>query len=441
MTTGDGTWHSRDSEMSAIGCALLKPATLEEMRSVVSPDDFHGLRTRQAWEAICSMYAAGQPVDSLLLYDRLRAAHGEYPVEILADALESVPTLVHAVNYASGVDGFARKRKVRSVLVGALDALASAMPDDCRELATSVRMELGAAYEDQAQGKGLLSAHDALDDAFKSIEDTLRNGKPAGVQWGLAALDATIVGLMDKTLTVVGARPSMGKSSLVKRAVIHNALAGKRVAVFPIEDGRQRFILRCLSEMAKIPFSCMIDGSLSSEDFDRILSASEKLSATAMVCDDANKTTPAYIRSELHRLAKSGKIDLVVVDYLQRMTPDRRADSKHLEIGEMCGQMKDAAKEFDCPVILLSQLNRSLEGRANKRPQMSDLRESGTIEEAADRVVFLYRDEYYNEQTKDPGVAELLVAKDRDGKVGTVRVGFEGVYTRFYDLSDGGVKW
>ena len=446
MTTNaqDGIWHSRQAELSAIGCAILQPSTLEEMRSSVKPEDFRGQRTRQAWEALCCMYEAGTAIDSLLLYERLKAAQDGYPPELIAEAFETVGTTAHAVTYAETVVRFARKRAARLVLVDALKALEATIPDACSEVVSRARVDLGEVYADQIQGRGLISASEALHDVLQTVEDALKNRTSVGLKSGLEALDSASLGLLKKTLIVVGARPSMGKSSLAKRVVLENALQGKRVAVFPVEDGRQRFMLRCLSEIASIPFSTMLDGTLGEEDFERTFMAAEELAKSGLWCADAVRTTPSSIRAELHTYARGGPIDLVVVDYLQRLTPDRRyQNSKHREIGEITGEMKEIAKEFDCPVILLSQLNRSLESRQNKRPQLADLRESGSIEEDADKVWLLYRDERYNETTPEKGIAEIIVAKDRDGEVGTVKVGFQGVYTRFHSLSKSGGpdKW
>ncbi len=272
---------------------------------------------------------------------------------------------------------------------------------------------------------------DRIDELFNS-EETI-----TGVSTGFTELDEKTSGLQRSDLVIVAARPSMGKTAfavnLVEHAVLHQ---NKPVMVFSMEMPANAIIMRMISAIGRIPLGKVLSGKLDEEDWPKLTTAVSKLKDRPLFIDDTPALTPTEVRSRARRIAREhGELAMIMIDYLQLMQVAGSSEGRTAEISEISRSLKAIAKEFNCPVIALSQLNRSLEQRPNKRPINSDLRESGAIEQDADVIMFIYRDDYYNEDSPDKGIAEIIIGKQRNGPTGTSKLAFLGHFTRFDNLA------
>lgn len=258
-----------------------------------------------------------------------------------------------------------------------------------------------------------------------------------GLRTGLADLDAKTSGLQPTDLIVVAARPSMGKSALVGSIGDFVAQSrGKTTLVFSMEMSAEQWAIRSLANRSSVPLDRLLNGQLDDVQMDRVVSADAALREAAIEVDDSASLSPLELRARARRVASRGNLGLIVVDYIQLMRVPGTKENRTNEVAEISRSLKALAKELGVPVVALSQLNRSLEQRDNKRPRMSDLRESGSIEQDADLIVFIYRDDVYNSESAHPGTAELIIGKHRQGALGTVRVAFQGQYARFVNLAE-----
>jgi replicative DNA helicase len=279
-----------------------------------------------------------------------------------------------------------------------------------------------------------------LKGAIDRIEELYNTGGDiTGLTTGFIDLDRMTSGLQPSDLVIVAGRPSMGKTSFAMNLVENAALASDRpLMVFSMEMPAEQLVIRMLSSLGRIDQSRVRTGKLEQDDWPKLASATEKLKGTQVFIDDTPALTPTELRSRVRKLVREqGDLGMIMVDYLQLMRVAGSGEGRTAEISEISRSLKAIAKEFKCPVVALSQLNRSLEQRPNKRPVNSDLRESGAIEQDADVIMFIYRDEVYNEDSPDKGVAEIIIGKQRNGPIGSCRLSFQGQFTRFENLARG----
>jgi len=277
-----------------------------------------------------------------------------------------------------------------------------------------------------------------LSGALERIEELYNTGGDiTGLTTGFIDLDRMTSGLQSSDLVIVAGRPSMGKTSFAMNLVENAALASDRpIMVFSMEMPAEQLVIRMLSSLGRIDQSRVRTGKLEQDDWPKLSSATEKLKDTQIFIDDTPALTPTELRSRVRRLVREqGDLGMIMVDYLQLMRVAGSSEGRTAEISEISRSLKALAKEFKVPVVALSQLNRALEQRPNKRPVNSDLRESGAIEQDADVIMFIYRDEVYNEDSPDQGVAEIIIGKQRNGPIGTCRLSFQGLFTRFENLA------
>ena len=277
-----------------------------------------------------------------------------------------------------------------------------------------------------------------LSGALERIEELYNTGGDiTGLTTGFIDLDRMTSGLQSSDLVIVAGRPSMGKTSFAMNLVENAALASDRpIMVFSMEMPAEQLVIRMLSSLGRIDQSRVRTGKLEQDDWPKLSSATEKLKDTQIFIDDTPALTPTELRSRVRRLVREqGDLGMIMVDYLQLMRVAGSNEGRTAEISEISRSLKALAKEFKVPVVALSQLNRALEQRPNKRPVNSDLRESGAIEQDADVIMFIYRDEVYNEDSPDQGVAEIIIGKQRNGPIGTCRLSFQGQFTRFENLA------
>jgi replicative DNA helicase len=277
-----------------------------------------------------------------------------------------------------------------------------------------------------------------LSGALERIEELYNTGGDiTGLTTGFIDLDRMTSGLQSSDLVIVAGRPSMGKTSFAMNLVENAALASDRpIMIFSMEMPAEQLVIRMLSSLGRIDQSRVRTGKLEQDDWPKLSSATEKLKDTQIFIDDTPALTPTELRSRVRRLVREqGDLGMIMVDYLQLMRVAGSSEGRTAEISEISRSLKALAKEFKVPVVALSQLNRALEQRPNKRPVNSDLRESGAIEQDADVIMFIYRDEVYNEDSSDQGVAEIIIGKQRNGPIGTCRLSFQGQFTRFENLA------
>ncbi len=439
--------HSIEAEQAILGGLLLENQAWDQVSARLCEEDFYRSEHRMLYSAIYDLAVKGQPFDVVTLLDLLNSketlneAGGEAYLFELANNTPSV------ANVAAYADIVREKSVQRQLIQVALDIADSAYKPEGREvseLLDSAETKVFAIAEQTATESGPEAIKSVLVRAVERIDELYHSTDAiTGLATGLKDLDDLTSGLQDSDLVIVAGRPSMGKTTLVMNIAEHAAIqTEKPVLVFSMEMPADSLAMRMMSSLGRIDQHRLRTGKLSDDDWPRVTSAVHMLSEAPLFIDDTAGLSPSEMRSRARRLMKEqGQLGLIVVDYLQLMkVPGFKSDNRTGEISEISRMLKALAKELNVPVIALSQLNRSLEQRHDKRPIMSDLRESGAIEQDADLICFIYRDEVYNEDSPDKGVAEIIVAKQRNGPIGKVRVAFLGKYTRFEDLAYSGYQ-
>jgi replicative DNA helicase len=386
---------------------------------------------------------AANPVDVVTVSDRLLAT-GELDAAgghtYLAELAEQTPTASNVRAYAKAV----RERSVLRQLINAAQDIASAgfNPEgrSSEELVDEAERLIMQISESGQKAGGPQGMEGLLKGAIDRIEELYNTGGDiTGLTTGFIDLDRMTSGLQPSDLVIVAGRPSMGKTSFAMNLVENAALASDRpLMVFSMEMPAEQLVIRMLSSLGRIDQSRVRTGKLEQDDWPKLASATEKLKGTQVFIDDTPALTPTELRSRVRKLVREqGDLGMIMVDYLQLMRVAGSGEGRTAEISEISRSLKAIAKEFKVPVVALSQLNRSLEQRPNKRPVNSDLRESGAIEQDADVIMFIYRDEVYNEDSPDKGVAEIIIGKQRNGPIGSCRLSFQGQFTRFENLARG----
>ncbi|BBD80006.1 replicative DNA helicase [Aerosticca soli] len=430
--------HSIEAEQAVLGGLMLAPDALDKVADRLTEHDFYRRDHRMIWRAINELANKGMPCDAVTLGDWFEAND-------LAELVGGAGYLIELANAtpsAANIGAYADIVREKSVLRQLIDAGVAIAEDGYRPEGREVQEVLEAAEqrvfqiaESGARGrKDVVSVRDAVKDAFRILSERYENkGQLTGISTGFADLDELTSGLQPSDLIIVAARPSMGKTAFSLNIAETAALRGKKaVVVFSMEMSASQLAFRLISSIGRIHQQRLRNGDLAEEDWPRVTNAIAILSEAKIFIDDTPGLSPAELRSRARRLHREhGGLGLIVIDYLQLMQVPGNKENRATEISEISRSLKGLAKELNVPVIALSQLNRSLEQRADKRPMMSDLRESGAIEQDADVIMFIYRDEYYNKDSPDKGLAEIIVGKQRNGPTDTVKLTFLGHYTKF----------
>lgn len=429
--------YSPEAEQSVLGAVLLDASCLDHLMEILpSPNYFHLAKHRTIYAIMLEKLTAGERIDFVTVLDRMREQKDYDELNdktYLLQLANLVPSIANVETYANIVR---EKYNVRSLITTARDIveLASAGGSDPAALMDSAEEKI-MSIRGTDRNTGLEHIRSILVKAYDTIEklsqpgaDTLR------VPTGISDLDEVIFGLNKTDLILLAARPGMGKTSFALNIVRHAALhAGKKVAFFSLEMSKEQLVMRLLSSEALVASEKLRSGKLQDNDWRKIAEASDVLSRAELYFDDTPGITVPEMKARLRRL---GNVDLVAIDYLQLMSSGRRSENRVQEISEITRNLKILAKEFDVPVLTLSQLSRSTESRAGHKPMLSDLRDSGSIEQDADIVMFLYRDDYYKDEekedsSKDNNESECIVAKNRHGRTDTVKLHWQGEFTRF----------
>lgn len=439
--------HSLEAEQAIVGGLMLDNQVWDKISTKLCEADFYRTEHRILYKSIAALAKKEQPFDVVTLLDALKThnelddAGGE---AYLFELANNTPSVANVVAYADIVREKSVQRQLIAVATEIADSAYNPSGREVPELLDMAETKVFAIGEQTAGDGGPENIKSILVRAVEKIDALYHNGDAiTGMATGLSDLDEMTSGLQPSDLVIVAGRPSMGKTTLVMNMAEHAAIkAAKPVLVFSMEMPSDSLAMRMMSSLGRIDQHRIRTGKLDDDDWPRVTSAVHMLSEAPLFIDDTPALSPAEMRARARRLAKEhGNLGLIVVDYLQLMkVPGFGAENRTAEISEISRSLKALAKELHVPVIALSQLNRSLEQRADKRPVMSDLRESGAIEQDADLICFIYRDEVYNEDSPDKGVAEIIVAKQRNGPIGKVRVAFLGKYTRFEDLAFDGYQ-
>jgi replicative DNA helicase len=429
--------HDLDAEKAVLCAVLVRSDSLLEVPWLTA-QQFYREPHQAIWRAMRTLVERGTGVDTVTLAAELRKAKALERVGgavYLAELIDGATRSSHVVDYAERVRETWLLRSLMRVGQTVQERASEASGEARQVLADAEAqiLELGQG----ASQSDLVASADCIAGVQTSLEKLLETKSGiTGISTGFADLDRMTRGLQRADLVVIAARPSMGKTALAFNIAAHVARTSGPVAVFSLEMSRDALLLRQVVADARVNANRVLGGYLDQSEYGALSDALAAIGTAPIWIDDYGSPSVLEIRSKARRLKHRAGLSLVVVDYLQLMGGDRRAENRTLEVAAMTRGFKSLAKELQVPVVILSQLNRAVESRADKRPTLADLRESGAIEQDADLVVMLYRDEYYNPYTPDVGVAEAIIAKARNGPTGTVRLAFVSEQTRFANLEE-----
>ncbi len=439
--------HSMESESSVLGGLLLDNSAWDRVGDLLVDGDFYRHEHKLIYEAIGKLINASKPADVITVYEHLQGMGKAEEIGgllYLNQLAQYVPSATNIRRYAEIV----RERSILRKLVTASDDIATnafnPQGKTVDRILDEAEQKILAIGEEGARNKqGFQSLDTLVVDLLDRVQEMADNPMDVtGVPTGFVDLDRMTSGLQAGDLVVLAARPSMGKTSFAVNIAEHVALnEGLPVAIFSMEMGAAQLAVRIVGSIGRVNQGNLRTGKLNDDEWPRLTEAIERLRTVSLHIDETPGLSPTELRANARRLARTcGKLGLIVVDYLQLMSGSGSAassDNRATELGEISRGLKMLAKELQCPVIALSQLNRSVEQRTDKRPMMSDLRESGAIEQDADIIMFIYRDDYYNKDSKEPNIAEVIIGKQRNGPTGTVKVFFQKNQTRFENLAVG----
>jgi len=436
--------HSLEAEQSVLGGLLLENDAVDRIGDAIADADFYSEAHRIVYQHIVRLIGEGKPADVVTVSESLASAQKlDYVggLAYLGAMVQNVPTAANIRHYAAIV----RERSILRQLAATAGEIAETaynpLGRSAKEILDQAEAKVLHIAEQGSRGQAVFAEiGKLLAEVVDRIEVLFNRDDPSdvtGVPTGFSDLDRMTSGLQPGDLIVVAGRPSMGKTAFALNVGEHVALkAGMPVAVFSMEMGAQQLALRLIGSVGRLDQHKLRTGRLANEDWEKLTLALGQLNDAPILIDETPALNAIEVRARARRLQKQyGKLGLVIVDYLQLMQASTSGENRATEISEISRAMKSLAKELKVPVMALSQLNRSLEQRPNKRPVMSDLRESGAIEQDADVIVFIYRDEVYNPDTQDKGVAEIIIGKQRNGPIGTVRLTFLGEFTRFENFA------
>jgi replicative DNA helicase len=427
-----------EAEQCVLGSVLLENNAIFEVIDIIKSDDFYREGHRKIFDAINALTDKNEPVDIITLQDELKR-QGSFDAvggsAYLGELLAMVPTAANAAFYARIV----KSKSLERHLLGACTTVVNDIYNsgmDTDQLLDSAETKI---FEVTGSGikRPYVMLKDIIKDSFKKIDELYKNGgELVGVPTGYKDLDFTLKGMRRGNLIVVAARPSVGKTALALNFVRNSSIRHGSVSViFSLEMSKEEVLGRFISSEARVDFGRYQTGKIEEHEWANLSRAADGLSRASIFIDDTSPITPAEIRAKCRRIkTQMGRLDIVVVDYIQIMRSGLSANknvNREQEISEISRTLKSIAKELEVPVIAISQLNREVDKRNNKRPWLSDLRESGAIEQDADIIMFIYRDDLYNQESESKGIAEIIIAKHRNGPVGTVKLAWLGRYTAF----------
>ena len=437
--------HSLEAEQSILGGLLLDNLAWDRVADVIAEHDFYQANHRLIFSHIVKLIDQQRPADVVTVFEQLRMsgrADDAGGLSYLNALAQNTPSAANIRRYGEIV----RDRSVLRRLVTVSDEIATTALNpqgkDTKQILDEAESKIFAIAEDGSRGaKGFEQLDSLLSKVVEKIDELYHQDNPSevtGVPTGFVDLDRMTAGMQAGDLVIVAGRPSMGKTSFALNIGEHVAIdQGMPVAVFSMEMGGTQLAMRMLGSVGRLDQHRVRTGRLNDDDWTRLTTAVHKMHEAPLHIDETPALNSLELRARARRLARTygGKLGMIIVDYLQLMSSSSQGENRATEISEISRGLKALAKELNCPVVALSQLNRTVEQRNDKRPVMSDLRESGAIEQDADVILFIYRDEVYNKDSQDKGVAEIIIAKQRNGPIGAVRLTFLGEYTKFENFS------
>ncbi|ANP26713.1 replicative DNA helicase [Dermabacter vaginalis] len=427
------------AEQGVLGGMMLSKDAIADVVEKLRSNDFYRPAHELIYEAIIDLYGRGEPADFVTVADALREKGNLEKVggaPYLADLIDAVPTAANAGFYAEIV---AERATLRRLVEAGTRIVQLGFAADGGEVDAAVNEAQAQVYSvtDRTKSEDYVKLSEVIEPTMDFIEMLQsRGGQVNGVPTGFAEFDELTQGLHSGQMIIFAGRPAMGKTTLgmdvMRSAAIHNGMAS---AIFSLEMDRQEIMMRIMAAEAQVPMSRLRDGTVDDQDWERLARATTRFMDAPLYIDDSANMTLMEIRAKCRRLKQKADLKLVVIDYLQLMSSGKRVESRQQEVSEFSRALKLLAKEIEVPVIAISQLNRGNEQRTDKKPMMSDLRESGSIEQDADLIVLIHREDYYEKESARAGEADLIVAKHRNGATKTIPVAFEGHYSRFKDMA------
>lgn len=424
------------AEQAIIGCILAKNETFDSANQIIKPVDFYDSRTQRIYKSIVLMFEKDIKVDYVSLVSQLSSEN------ILQEVggEEFITEITLSSFYTPNIETYCKSVKEKSLLrslIGASEDIIDSsykQKDDVSDILAIAENRIFEISQD-SHNQGLVRVSDTMDDTLRQINElTLADGKITGVSTGLNVVDNKLSGLQNSQLILLAARPAMGKTALGLTMAWNAAKIGKSVAFFSLEMSTYQLNQRLLSMVSLVSLESIINGSIRDDDWTLLIDATKKIVKTDLYVDETPGIRLSEMKSKLKRLKAERGLDLVVIDYLQLMQADGRQENRQNEIASISRGLKSLSKELNCPILSLAQLSREADKRADHKPILSDLRESGAIEQDADVVMLLYREDYYDEEV-EPNQAKVIFAKHRNGATGTVDLFFNKQCTTFTDLS------
>ncbi len=445
--------HSVEAEQSLLGALLIDNQAFDRVADIVAADDFYRDDHRRIWRHIARLVEASRPADVVTVAESIEASEDKDKTggtAYLAALAQNTPSALNVRRYAELVRERSVQRRLAQVATEIAETALSPTGKDVDQLLDEAESKIFQIAESGARrDQGLIGISPVLAKVFERIDHLHSQDNPSditGVPSGFVDLDRMTAGLQPGDLVIVAGRPSMGKTSFALNIAEHVALhpsVGLPVAIFSMEMSASQLAMRMLSSMAKVDQTRLRTGRLTDEEWGRLTDEIARLNEARIHVDETAALNALELRARARRMKREyGKLGLVVVDYLQLMSASAHGENRATEISEISRSLKALAKELDVPVIALSQLSRAVEQRNDRRPLMSDLRESGAIEQDADVILFIYREEVYAPDKEEAkGRAEAIIGKQRNGPIGTVHLTFLGRYTRFANSTEGGAPW
>lgn len=430
--------NNPEAERSVIGSMLLSSEAVDEAQEILKEEDFYNRQLGTLFSVICDMHEGGGAVDVVTLMNRLR----DMNVTPELSSPEYIRSLMEAVPYSTNVADYARivadKSALRQLIRMCEETIGSCYQSEkpLTEIMNDAEQRIFRVTQ-RGYGRQFVPIGEIVMQALDNIEKASKtDGNVTGIPTGFTELDYKTAGLQNSDLILIAARPSMGKSALALSLAENVTRKGYGVALFSLEMSSEQLVKRLFSMKSHVDSQSIRTGEMTDKEWEDLIEGAGELGRSRLIIDDTPGITVAELRSRCRKYKMEHGLDLIMIDYLQLMTGSsvRASDSRQQEVSDISRSLKALARELNVPVIALSQLSRAVESRPDHRPMLSDLRESGAIEQDADIVMFIYRDEYYNKDSEKKGVAEIIIAKQRNGPVGTVELSYIPKYTRFANL-------
>lgn len=429
--------HSEEAEQSVVGSMIMDSDAIVTAMEILKPEDFYGRQYGILFEAITELFSEAKPADLVTLRDKLKEKDVPpelYGIEFLGNLIRVVPTSANVRYYAKIV----KDKAVLRSLIKATESISNQCYLDKEKLEDILAGAEKSIFDivQRRSSSEFVSIRDIVLQSLDNIEAASRNkGAVTGIATGFYDLDYKTAGLQSSDLILLAARPSMGKTAFVLNIAEHTAIKNNiTTAIFSLEMSRTQLVNRMFSMNSRVDAQMLRTGNLEDADWANLMESARVIGESGLIIDDTPGISITELRSKCRKFKLEHNLGLVIIDYLQLMSGSGRSESRQQEISEISRSLKALAREISCPVVALSQLSRAVEKRDDKRPMLSDLRESGAIEQDADVVMFIYRDEYYNKESQEAGITEIIVAKQRNGPTGTVKLGWQAEYTKFVNL-------